>query len=299
MIPVPRPKYFRLPLLAVVIAICLTAASCSSSLKSYSSLANQGILPLSTTNPYLGSNLFLGQELQRSSVLFNFFKSRGSPAAIEIEEEGFGPTHLILYYPRDKEVYLSELGGRGQTSQWIVRGPFSIDRKDFLNLNRMALSPLGEPVFMIDDRQFRFRFQREYEDTKIAAPILAPPLPTPTPKPVVKKKPKIIKVVGDEKVDKDPTFNTSGEFRPLNTDQQAIQMSKGFAERAENGDIIHTVKSDKESVEAIAAWYTGSAKNGAELAKLSDLKEGEAPTIGKRIRVPVKKITQFKAMAGN
>ena len=76
-------------------------------------------------------------------------------------------------------------------------------------------------------------------------------------------------------------------------------MAKGFAERADNGDIIHTVKGESETLGLIAKWYAGSAAKATEIANMNGLAEGGTLTPGARIRVPLNLIKQFKAMAGD
>lgn len=125
---------------------------------SYPTLLNQGALALSTTNPYLGANLFISRELERSRYLFNF-KSRGAPVAVEIIQPSIGATRLLMYYPNQREVYSADFI-EPTKREWIVRGPFEIERQDYRTLLRLDASMAGEPVFEIYGKPFRFRFNQ-------------------------------------------------------------------------------------------------------------------------------------------
>ena len=121
-------------------------------------------------------------------------------------------------------------------------------------------------------------------------PVVPTPAPTPKPKPKKKTPPKIITSTGDVGI---PT--PVPEWKPLNSDQQALQMAQGFAERAANGDVIHTVTGESESLEALAEWYTGAPGNAKALAEANGIADGEKLAAGKRIQIPLKMIKQFKA----
>ena len=288
-LPYTAPMKRLLALLVIV-----TLVSCSSTVfPKYSALVNQGILPLSTSNAYLGANLFISEEASRSRQLYNFLAARGGPTAIELTEEGGHPPHLLMFYPRDKEVFAAELTDLEAQNglrfrEWVIRGPYSIDRKDYRQLARLEGSFAGEPVFMISGREHRFRFQPPDADEQIKT-VLVPVLPTPkpTPKP---KKPKVIVQKGEEKP-------KAEDFKPLNADQQAIRMAQGYVERAENGDAIHTVTSVNETLKEIAKWYTGNELNLIAIAATNQISQPDAPLIpGARIRIPIASLATEKRM---
>lgn len=251
------------------------------------SLTNQGQLGLSTTNPYLGANLFLSQELERSNYLYNFFKGRGAPTAIEIIEESYKPTKILLFYPAQKEVYVADLLSKDkiEVRQWVVRGPYQIERQDYKNLARMESAMNGEPVFVIWGKQHRFRFNRDNKNVSRVLTPLPPPIPTPRPKPPAKK-------VLKKPEDVDASVR---DFRPLTYDQQAIQMSKGFAERADNGDVLHTVR-EGETLKKIGKWYAGAEVASLKIAEASGIVEGQEATAGAKVRIPLGIVRQFKLM---
>lgn len=280
---------------ALVITLALAAlVACSrGQVTEYPSLANQGILPLSTTNAYVGSNLFIANEAQRSPYLYNFLKGKGGPMAIEILQPQFGPARVLMFYPREREVFVADIMEKEYSRQWIIRGPYAIQRKEYRQLAALESAMNGEPIFFIRGKVERFRFQPTHEEqTSILEPVVPPPPPTPKPKAKPKKKATASQKEIITKHGEQPT-----EFRPLNTDQQAIQMSLGFAERAPNGDVVHTVSSNDQTLQTIAAWYTGSSENAGELAKVNSLGASDPLASGTRIVVPLGLVKNFKAMA--
>ncbi len=298
----PAPARFPLSrslwlgaLCAGVVSISSLLTSCTPVSDSYPTLLNQGALALSTTNPYLGANLFLSRELERSRYLFNFFKSRGAPVAIEIIQPSIGATRLLMYYPNQREVYSADLVQEPTKREWIVRGPFEIERQDYRTLLRLDASMAGEPVFEIYGKPFRFRFNQGDEQKQVLRPALPeiPPTPIPTPKPKVKR-PVITAPSTTETIV--PAVPTIDVFKPLTSDQQALLMARGYARRDANGDVIHTVKSESQSLEKIVRWYTGSPAALGEVAKLNSLPdEGNLPA-GTVVKIPVKLVKEGKAM---
>ncbi len=266
-------------------------------------LANRGILPLSTSDPYLGSNIFIANEMERSPYLHNFLRTKGGPMAIEVTQELGEFPHMVMFYPGRREVYAAERlprkipGQEKLVTDWVIRGPYAIERKDFRELAGMDLAMNGEPLFIFRGKELRFNVDAapSKSSNNVTAIVLPPtPPPTPSPKPTPAKKKKAPTVV----VKTEPTPDIAN-FKPLNSDQQAINMSKGFAERAENGDVIHTVKGDLESLAIIAKWYTGSAANASEIAKVNTLVSDLIIPVGTRIRVPVKLLKTLKSMPLN
>jgi hypothetical protein len=289
----PRPSG-KSPLLTLLLMLILTSCS-ANEVSSYPSLANRGILPLSTTNAFLGANLFLAREVEKSSFLFNFFEKRGAPVAIEIRETKTRPLEMFLFYPKDHEVYIGHRQTAGNNFQWIVRGPYSITRKDFLDLKGMQLSFNGEPTFQIYGNPYRFRFQPK---TQVARNV-EPEIPV-IPKPVKKKKKKApVKPKKKEplkpKLPEASTMSTA-EWMKLSTDQKAILLSKGYADRTESGDVIHIVRGATESLKEVAKWYTGSDKNADILGKANAVLPEDVLQRGQRIIIPEGIARNFKAM---
>jgi len=265
--------------------------ACARPTNNFPTLANTGVLPLSTNNPYVGANLYISDEMAKSDYLYRFLRSRGAPTAIEVIQDSFNPTRVLMFYPSDKEVYAADVVDRNRTHQWIIKGPYGIERQDYRSLAALEGAMQGDPVLLVNGKAERFR--------KAGPPVppvqvLKPRIPTPTPTPAPTKKPvkrPVIKAPSEKPAGPDPKA-----FKPLNSDQQAILMSQGFAERAENGDVIHTVGGDNETISAIAAWYTGSTANAKAVADLNGSNLTDALPRGKRIRVPIALLKELKAM---
>ena len=290
-------RYTPARFIAALIAI-ISMVACSGSLSHYESLTNQGILPLSSQSAYLGANLFLSDEFSKSSDLFYFLKGRGAPNAIAISSGGFGDVSMKLYYPSVKDFYIAERVVSENHYQWVTRGPYRIDRKDFRDLAGLFSGGIEEPVFEFRGKPFRFH--------SIAEEAMAPKISAPTPMPAhlaakPKSKTKTRKVstklnAATESAKPTPVAAPT-PFQPLTFDQQAIAMAQGFAERAANGDVIHTVKKESESIESISNWYTGSPSNYKEILKSNGLAEGAPLAPGVKLQIPKSLIKQYKAMS--
>jgi len=278
---------------ATIIACGVYAlAACSAPSNNFPSLANTGVLPMSTNNPYVGANLYIADEMVKSAYLLNFIKGRGAPTAIEVIQDSFHPTRVLMFYPGDREVYAADVVENDKSHQWIIKGPYGIERQDYRSLAALENSMQGDPVLLYNGRPVRFRRPGgKVEPT----PILKPRVPTPTPTPTPTKKP-VKRPVVNTPAKNAPVLPDPKAFKPLNSDQQAIAMSQGFAERAENGDIIHTVGGDNETISAIAAWYTGSTANAKVVADLNGSNLTDTLPRGKRIRVPIALLKNLKAM---
>ena len=277
----------------ISLSIIFVIVACSS-MGDYTSksLANQGILPLSATNAYLGTNLYLAKQAEKSQVLYQFLESKGAPTAIELVDKSFDPPRLILFYPKVQEAYSAELEKHSRVYEWIVRGPYGIKRNDYNTLSRIQAVTLGDPLFVVDGSYKRFKVDRE------RALWTPTPLPTaiPTPMPTRVPTPKRSKT-------KIPVITAPGEvapsikdFKPLNSDQQAIQISKGYAERSNNGDVLHLVKSETETLASIAKWYTGSEGNAKALSGVNNIADGKTLVKGQKVIVPIGLLKNLKAM---
>jgi hypothetical protein len=102
-------------------------------------LVGTGPLPLSATNPFLGVNQFLGEQLSQGRNLRD----------IKLHQTYIA--HRIM-----------ETDGR---SEWVVRGPFVMARRQYVNLIKLGIYPGSAPVFLVNGRLTNFRL---------------PPTPTPT-----------------------------------------------------------------------------------------------------------------------
>lgn len=274
--------------LPTLLCLMIVLISCEKRVGPYPSLSNQGLLPLSSTNAYVGSNIFLANEAERSSYLFNFLKGRGGPQAIEIIGKDFQPVEVYMYYPADKQVYVASLQTGEKFRQWIVRGPYAIERRTYRDLSQIVPKS-EEPLFVIQGREYRFR--RTPAEKPKTIELKLPPMPTPKPRPVKKPAEVVATVAPTPSGPVDPL-----EGKTVTGDLLAILMSQGYAERTLDGDLLHTVASADENLDKIARWYTGSAANAAEIGRVSGLTEQAALTLGVKIRIPKPLLKQFKAM---
>ncbi len=266
-------------------------------------LANKGILPLSTTDPYLGSNIFIAREMETSSYLYNFIKTRGAPIAIELTDTSFHPPHMLLFYPAQKEVYAAELLWRKitlsgsktmQKKEWIIRGPYLIEREDYRTLAGLEMGLQGQPVLVLNGKIQQFTPARKEQDTKRVAVAIVPPTPPPTPTPVKKRGP--AKAAPEKSPVESEEESLLKNFKPLNLDQRAILISKGYADRADNGDLLHRIAYEGENLDMIARWYTGSSKTVEEIAKFNNYAPNAKPDKGEIVRIPLALLKRAKAM---
>lgn len=277
--------------LLIGVALAALVAACSNPKNNFPTLANTGVLPLSTNNPYVGANLYLSDEMAQSPYLRNFLSSRGAPTAIEVIQESFRPTRVLLFYPGDREVYAADVVEMNKTRQWVIKGPFAIERRDYRSLAALENSLNGEPVLLEGGQPIRFRRPgAPVRPAEVLRPRIPTPVPTATPTPAKRATKRPVMKAPSEQLP-DPRA-----FKPLNSDQQAIAMSQGFAERADNGDIIHTVGGDNESIGVIAGWYTGSTANAKALADLNGTNLTDPLPRGKRVRVPLALLKNLKVM---
>ena len=255
---------------------------CSSS--TFSSLINQGVLSLSSDNPYLGSNLFLSKEIESSAYLFNFFQAKGSPTAIELRDKS-GELEVRMFYPREKEMYIARAHESDRRKEWIVRGPYAIDRQYSRELTLMENAAHDDAVFDLWGKEHRFRTSAQPERSEVLIPVFVPtPTPAPTPKPRVKKA-------------ATPTpAGTPTPAAPMNFDQEALRSRSELAERNPSGDVIHTVKAVNETISQIATWYTGSADNAKLIAEKNGMQPDATLSVGAKITIPAASVTNPKIM---
>lgn len=275
---------------AVIICTSALLISCSSGIKTQPLLVNKGILPLSINNPYHGPNLFLAQEAENSAYLFSFLRSRGGPFAIEIKESHFSSPKVVMYYPKEQEMYIGQQDTRENRSEWVINGPYSIQRLEYRNLSRMEGAFSSVPVFSIDGRDYRFG----PEPTEPKVRVVVPRIPTPLPRPKkrVVRKPSVTSNVAQPNT---PEIDAK-KFIPLNSDQQALAIAKGFAERSATGDVIHTVRTTTETLVDIAKWYTKNSSNASKIAEANSLNPTTPLLVGQRIVVPIDLLKELKQM---
>lgn len=269
----------------LVVSLSMLFISCSPWEKG-ASLANKGILPLSTNNPYVAANLFIARECEQSTILYNFLKRRGGPTAMELVENQSVYSRMLLFYAQEREVYAAEPSFFADKKEWVIRGPFPLERGDNHTIINLGASSLGEPVFYLWGKEARFRFDKS-DQPKIVLNIELPP-PTPAPTAVPRPKKRTGPVV---KVTPEPTIPAG----PMNLDQQALQMDTPVVGTDAKGNVIHTVKGS-ETFGAISSWYTGDSANASVIAQFNKLDPLIPPQAGQKISIPKELVKNSKPM---
>jgi len=206
-------KYDLLRVLALVVFF---AASCSSNTSFFNSLTNQGIVPVSADNPHVGSNLFLAHEMEASSYLYSFMKKRGSPQAIELTGADEKSAELRMFYADKQESFTAtpQFNSQAKTKEWIVRGPYGLDRENYHTLAHLRDQRGG--AFEIFGRLEVLGGPAQAESSRVLAPAFVP-TPKPTPKPIRRVK-KTAAPDGGPAVGGTLPFSGS----PSNLDQEAL-----------------------------------------------------------------------------
>lgn len=263
---------------AVVVAVAFVGCHSQST---FSSLRNEGVVPVSSDNPFVGSNLFLAKEMERSTYLYNFVKQRGAPQAIELMGEDESALEVKMLYAATREVYFGRLhqDQAAKTREWIIRGPYAVDRSDFRTV--AALATEERAVFEMFGRREVFGRDAKGSERQVILPAFVPtPLPTPKPKP---RKPKPSGAVSVDGVAATPTPNTAA---PMNFDQKALIEARELAQRNPNGDLIHNVKNAAETFVTLSNWYAGSPDKAKAIADKNGLTEDAKLTPGTKLFVP-------------
>lgn len=283
-------KFEKFSKYCFVLTLIIIVGGCSPKLQLQNEhpLINKGVLPVSTSSAFLGSNLFLGHNMTNSAILLEFVRSRGGPSAMELIQSTFGELRMVLYYPYQNEVYVADKAPAAE-NEWLVSGPYQLTRNQFRALRNIIKNKHVEPPFLVNGVVVSFAQTRE--PVKASVPVVKP---TPVPTPVVKhRKPAPSKPKEDVVSPLTPAIPNISI--PLNADQQAIAMAQGYAERSPTGDIIHTVKGT-EDIKAISLWYTKSEKNLEQIITLNGLTEPTNLAIGTRLIIPSALIKELKKM---
>ena len=271
----------------LVIALALTA--CSS--QEYLGLQDRGMLPLSGTDAFLGSNVFLAQEMQRDSYLYNFVRGRGGPNAIEIDDTG-SKTRMMMYYTKERAMYIAEPFKEDGSQRWIIRGPYQIAWKDVKRLRDLSRGYQPSAIFFIAGRYQRFPEEAATPPQRLVQ-VYVPATPKPTP--VRRKKPPAPVITAEAQKETGTQQLDPKEYQKMNLDQRALLIAQGYAPRDANGDILHVVKGS-ESLGQIAKWYTNAEKNVDQIASANGLAAGASLQPGAKIRIPLALIQNMKAM---
>ena len=287
------PLRFRIARgLAAAVLTCsiLTLIACSTRSSKFSSLLNQGIMPVSEENAFMGANLFLAREMEQSVYLYNFMKERGAPQGIELKGDSEDDVEAHFYYTSGPEEYLAKPAPRPRFNrnqntrrEWIIIGPFAVDKERYRDIQQLARTNGGS--FEIFGRR-EFLGQQSSPGTQVALRPVFVPTPIPPKKHVPKKKPSV----------DTSASSTINSKEPMNFDQQALKEAKDLAPRDRQGDIVHTVTSKTETIQSISQWYTSKSTSAAEVAKKNGLPEDAKLSPGAKVIVPKNLITNPKQM---
>jgi len=286
---------FRLRLargFAVAVLACslTTLIACSTRGSKFSSLLNQGIMPVSEENAFMGANLFLAHEMEQSVYLYNFMKDRGAPQGIELKGDNEDEVEAHFYYTAGPEEYLAKPAPRPRFNrnkdtrrEWIIIGPFAVDKERYREIQQLQRTNGG--AFEIFGRR-EFLGQQASPGTEVALRPVFVPTPIPPKKHVAKRKPSV-----------DTSASTATNSKePMNFDQQALKEAKEMAPRDGQGDIVHTVTSKTETIQSISQWYTSKPTTAAEVAKKNGLPEDAKLSPGAKVIIPKSLITNPKRM---
>lgn len=202
---------------ALYIASLVFVVGCAPRHPSFSSVTGKGVLPVSSTNPFMGANIFLAHEMEESTYLYNFLKKEGAPQAIRLTGQIPASATLELFYVNRLTLYRATtqrdlvLGHR----EWIIEGPYPISRKAFQSLRGIQGKETG--IFEVFGK--REILDGRQQTTSIRS---IPPVFVPTPKP---SKPAIVrkKRRGKKRPTKSPPVAAKIDSgAPMNYDQKAL-----------------------------------------------------------------------------
>lgn len=213
--------------------LCLSGcASLQSSAIGRDNLANRGPVVVSTSNPYLASNMLLAKETELNPTLRGFLKIKGKPEILEVEKELFKPYFIYFYYPSQKERYVLE----ESNGDWVIRGPEVLASDNLKSLTNI-------PVDLI---------------------------------PTSNKTP-----AEEVELSENVTEETQTSEMPPATKKEIVPALDDV-----DGDILHLVKYQGETLRLIAGWYTGNPDNAGRIARINGFKNANALILDQKIRIP-------------
>ncbi|MBP9838057.1 MAG: hypothetical protein KBC84_05030 [Proteobacteria bacterium] len=242
-----------------------------------SELANQGIMPLSSDNPYLAGNLFVAKEIDNSNNFKGFIHHRGTPDAVEIKKDLLQSYKVYLYYLKESEIYVME-----QTQDWLIKGPAKISPQ--LMQSFFSTNPSGQKAPLINS----------LEETELALP---PTKMTPYQEPKIEvqkpetKKPKL-------SLKKEEKLNPLVIKKSKKSENQAAQVekkeettvedesSKADLKESVSGDVNYKVEKNGQDLSDIVKWYTGSANNTGRVARINGIEEIHKLSVNQVVRIP-------------
>jgi hypothetical protein len=275
-------------LLFVAISSITIFMACASHQTAFTPLLNQGIMPVSEDNPYMGANLFLAKEMEQSVYLYNFMRDKGAPQGIELKGSSDDDVEAHFYYNSVPEEYVAKPAPRQKSRvrdtrrEWIIIGPFAVERADYNSVKQLEKTSGG--IFEIFGKREFLGIGPARGSGEQLKPVFIP-TPVPTKRPA-KHKPAAQK----------PSSEAEPVKGPLNLDQQALKEAKELAPRDSHGDVVHTVTSKTETFQSIAQWYTSQGGNAKEIAAKNALPLDAKLNLGSKIIIPKSIVTNPKQM---
>lgn len=256
-------------------------------------LANQGPIPLSADNPYVGTNYYLAQQMEKNAQLRGFIKHQGTPDAIEIRARLFRSLRVYLFYLDKHEAFLLE----ESNGDWIILGPERIPQSILVNFDRMT--PVGRHAPLSTSKKASGKVTKDDEESistlswgeDKTLPTVEQAKVSELPPPVRAAKQSAKKA--DKPVAKVKTSAADSKIAPLppaskNASPEVIdELSEvSNVDESPSGDIIHHVSFPGETLRIIAEWYTGDKNNANRLTRINEIAKPETLQLGQRIRIP-------------
>ncbi len=156
-------------------ALCVTLGCATGSPSTFSSLSEQGLLSVSSDNPFVGANIFLASEMEESRYLYNFVKEKGAPQAIELSGRDIADCEMKLFYSGRQEMYsaVPQFDRSLGTKEWIVRGPYALDRSSYRQVSSLVAGQGG--VFQVFGRREVLGGPVHPTETRVIAPVFIEP----------------------------------------------------------------------------------------------------------------------------
>jgi hypothetical protein len=122
---------------AILIFICCSVLACALNLQPamlIDRIKNRGPVAISSSNPYIAANQYLEHQRETSITVAQFLKSRGAPAAIELQKPLFEILETYLYYPENGEYYIVT----ETQDDWSIDGPKRISAKKLRQIEEVV-----------------------------------------------------------------------------------------------------------------------------------------------------------------
>ena len=246
-------------------------------------LQNRGPVALSDENPYLAGNVLVAEKAKESEIVRGFIKHRGVPPAVEVDKDFMAPARIKFYYPESREAYTLEEVPDGTA---VISGPERMSQAKQKRLIQLTRSLQKAPVL-----------REESEGAEAAAPVFEP-LPTPG-APGASARGTAAPAPG---LRPHATTETPGKPRPSaaptpageaieHREQQVIrelqqQGTQPLAETSPQGDLVHYVTFEGETLSMIARWYTHDRANVGRIIRMNKLKNPNKLSLGDVIVIP-------------